>query len=79
MDMRIRSEGCNDPEKTADTCGIAYLYVNGVNHSLRKRGFNIVVADTKTGEIRLRYPLTTINPPPQYFETVGLSKFTYVK
>ena len=66
MDMRIRSEGCNDPGKTTDTCGIAYLYVNGVNHSLRKRGFNIVVADTKTGEKRLRHPkLTTINAPPQ--------------
>lgn len=63
MDMRIRSEGCDDPGKTTDTCGIAYLYVNGVNHSLRKRGFNIVVADTKTGEIR--HPLTTINAPPQ--------------
>ena len=64
MDMRIRSEGCDDPGKPTDTCGIAYLYVNGVNHSLRKRGFNIVVADTKTGEIRLRHPLTTIMPLP---------------
>ena len=65
MDMRVRSEGCEDPGKTSGTCGIAYLYVNGVNHSLRKRGFNIVVADTKTGKIRLGHRLTTISAPPQ--------------
>lgn len=65
MDMRVRSEGCEDPGKTSGTCGIAYLYVNGVNHSLRKRGFNIVVADTKTGKIRLGHRLTTISSPPQ--------------
>ena len=49
MDIYIRSEGCNDPGKTPGTCGIAYIYVNGKDHSVHGRGHNVVVVDDATG------------------------------
>lgn len=52
MDVNIRSEGCNDPQKTPNTCGIAYIRVNGKDHSPRIRGHNVVVLDDATGNIR---------------------------
>ena len=51
MDIRIRSEGCNDPGKTPNTCGVAYIEVNGRDHSLHGRGHNIVVLDATTGKV----------------------------
>lgn len=51
MDMRVRSEGCDDPGKAPDTCGIAYIYVHGVDHSLHRRGHNIVVVNGQTGKM----------------------------
>ena len=51
MDVDIRSEGCNDPQKTPNTCGIAYIRVNGKDHSRRGRGHNVVVLAEATGEI----------------------------
>lgn len=44
----VRSEGCNDPGKTLP-CGIAYIKVNGRDHSLHRRGHNVVVVDATTG------------------------------
>ncbi|KAJ7388373.1 hypothetical protein OS493_038048 [Desmophyllum pertusum] len=38
VDIFVRSEGCNDPGKAPDTCGIAYIKVNGKDHSLHGRG-----------------------------------------
>ena len=52
VDVYIRSEGCNDPQKTANTCGIAYIRVNGKDISLHIRGHNVVVLDEATGNIR---------------------------
>ena len=49
LDIHIRSEGCDDPGKTPGTCGIAYIKVNGVDHSLHNRGHNVVTLDAKTG------------------------------
>ena len=46
----IRSEGCEDPGKQKDTCGIAYIFVAGVDRSLHKRGHNVVIVDAETGE-----------------------------
>lgn len=51
LDIHIRSEGCNDPNKAPNTCGIAFIYVNGVDRSPRKRGHNVVVLDGRTGNI----------------------------
>ena len=51
LDIHIRSEGCNDPNKTPNTCGIAFIYVNGVDRSPRKRGHNVVVLNGRTGNI----------------------------
>ncbi|XP_044165741.1 uncharacterized protein LOC114963329 isoform X1 [Acropora millepora] len=51
LDIHIRSEGCNDPNKTQNTCGIAFIYVNGVDRSPRKRGHNVVVLDGRTGAV----------------------------
>ena len=51
MDIHIRSEGCNDPGKTPYKCGVAYIKVNGRDHSLHRRGHNIVVVDATTGNV----------------------------
>ena len=52
MDIEIRSEGCNDVQKTPNTCGIAYIRANGKDHSTHRRGHNVVVLDDATGNIR---------------------------
>ena len=41
LNVEIRSEGCDDPGKTA--CGIAFIKVNNEDYSLHKRGFNVAV------------------------------------
>ncbi len=51
LDIHIRSEGCNDTGLTPGTCGIAYISVNGIDHSLHGRGHNVVTVDAKTGKI----------------------------
>jgi len=48
LDIHIRSEGCDDPGKTAG-CGLAYIKIDGQDHSLHRRGHNVVVVDAKTG------------------------------
>ena len=48
MDMYLRSEGCNDPGVTP--CGTTIIQVHGVDHSLHRRGHNIVVVNAKTGK-----------------------------
>ena len=47
----IRSEGCEDPGITANTCGIAYIKVNGKDYSPHIRGHNVVVINAMTGII----------------------------
>ena len=49
----IRSEGCDDPGKTQGTCGVAYIFVNGKDHSPGDRGHNVVIVDDKTGKQQL--------------------------
>ena len=49
MNIHVRSEGCDDPGKTAGTCGLAYIKVNGQDYSLHGRGHNVVIVDAKTG------------------------------
>ena len=51
LDIHVRSEGCDDPGKAPGTCGIAYIKVNGVDHSLHRRGHNVVTVDAKTGTV----------------------------
>lgn len=46
----IRSEGCNDPGRTPNTCGRAYIKVNGNEHSKQNRGHNVVVVNAVTGK-----------------------------
>ena len=47
----IRSEGCEDLGITANTCGIAYIKVNGKDYSPHIRGHNVVVINAITGII----------------------------
>ena len=47
MRVKIRSEACKDPNRVG--CGIATITVNGVDKSRRRRGYNIVVLNEKTG------------------------------
>ena len=49
IDVYIRSEGCNDRPLTRNSCGIAYIKVNGVDYSRHSRGHNVVVVDGATG------------------------------
>ena len=51
VDIFIRSEGCDDPGKAPGTCGIAYIKVNGEEHSPHGRGHNVVFVDAKTGNV----------------------------
>ena len=48
LDIRIRSEGCNDPGR-ASPCGKAYIEVDGTDYSPQGRGYNVVVVDGETG------------------------------
>ena len=51
LNIYIRSEGCDDPGKMWNTCGRAYIMVNGKDHSLHGRGHNVVVVDAATGAV----------------------------
>jgi len=51
LNIYIRSEGCDDPGKTFDTCGRAYIMVNGKDHSVHGRGHNVVTVDAATGVV----------------------------
>jgi len=53
VSIRIRSEGCDDEGKTSGTCGLAYIYVNGKDHSPHNRGHNVVIVDGETGKEQL--------------------------
>ena len=53
MDMLLRSEGCDDPGVAPNTCGRAKIEVHGQDHSLHRRGHNIVVVDASTGNFYL--------------------------
>ena len=47
--MDISSEGCEDPGKGRG-CGQAYIWVNGRDRSLHRRGFNVVVLNAYNGK-----------------------------
>ncbi len=49
--MSIRAEGCNDPG--AKGCGFSVIIVDGVDRSLHRRGYNLVVMNENTGKGRL--------------------------
>ena len=49
VDIYVRSEGFDDPGKTPNTGGIAYIKVNGQEYSPRVRGHNVVIVDSSTG------------------------------
>ena len=49
VEIHIRSEGCDDPGRTPNTCGFAYIEVNGKDYSPHLRGYNVVVLDGATG------------------------------
>jgi len=51
MGIKLRSEGFNDPAKTPGTCGIAYMYLDGIDSSPHLRGHNVVVVDATTGNV----------------------------
>ena len=54
MNIHIRSQGCNDPDIPPNTCGVANIKVNGVDHSNHGRGHNVVVVDATTGIVITR-------------------------
>ena len=49
VDVHVRSEGCEDPGIKPNTCGTAYIKVDGKDHSLHSRGHNVVILDATTG------------------------------
>lgn len=64
LDLFVKSEGCNDVHKTAGTCGIAYIKVQGVERSLQSRGHNIVVVEGATGDgfwLRMEFSISSVH------------------
>ena len=55
VEIHIRSEGCDDPGRKPNTCGFAYIEVNGKDYSPRHRGYNVVVVDGETGNGNLTW------------------------
>ncbi|KAL9972050.1 hypothetical protein ACROYT_G018289 [Oculina patagonica] len=49
LNISIRSEGNDDPGKTAS--GVAYIFVNGKDYSPQGRGHNVVTVDAETGAV----------------------------
>ena len=49
LNVFIRSEGYEDPGRTPNTDGIAYIKVNGKDYSLHLRGHNVVIVSSVTG------------------------------
>ena len=58
VQVRIKSEGCNDPTIAAGTCGTTNIEVNGVDRSRKRRGYNIVVVNERTGQFH-HFPITS--------------------
>ena len=48
--VKIESQGCNDQNIPAGTCGVTKLEVNGVDKSMKRRGYNVVVVNEQTGK-----------------------------
>ena len=48
--VKIESQGCNDQNIPAGTCGVTKLEVNGVDKSRKQRGYNVVVVNEQTGK-----------------------------
>ena len=48
LEIFIKSEGCNDPGISG--CGRSVIRVNGRDHSLHRRGYNVVVVNAITGK-----------------------------
>ena len=53
VSIYIKSEGGDDSERNQHKRGLAYIFVNGKDHSLRSRGHNVVIVDAKTGKEQL--------------------------
>ena len=51
INVEIISEGCSDPG--IQGCGTASIKVNSIERSNKKRGYNFVVFDLKTGKSSL--------------------------
>jgi hypothetical protein len=49
LKLQVRSEGCDDRGKTPNTCGLAFIKINGKDYSKHGRGYNFVVMDSWTG------------------------------
>ncbi|XP_068673513.1 polycystin-1-like [Montipora foliosa] len=49
LNVTVRSEGANDPGRTASTSGRAYIKVNGKNYALQSKGFNVAAFDALSG------------------------------
>ena len=60
MDIHIKSEGWEDPKRTKNTYGIAYIKVNGIDFSPHGRGYNVVVVDGTTGKKKTAESLTPL-------------------
>ena len=63
INVEIISEGCSDPG--IQGCGTASIKVNSIERSNKKRGYNFVVFDLKTGK-SLLYKILLIVIPCTY-------------
>ena len=49
LNVTVRSEGANDPERTQPS-GLAYIEVNGKNYAPQSKGFNLAAFDALSGK-----------------------------
>lgn len=84
MDIHIKSEGCDDPQRPENTCGFAYITVNRRDYSLRGRGYNVVVVDGTTGGVLERKTFDTHLSPSagdhlkEYLDSINGNKIVLV-
>ena len=48
--VELRSEGCDDPKLVQVHCGRAYMKVDEMDYAPKRRGHNLVVVNSQTGE-----------------------------
>ena len=52
LNITIRSEACDDPGIPPETCGFGIIQVNGKQYSPLRRGYNLVIVNADTGDVR---------------------------
>ena len=81
--VTVNSQGFEDKKNKRTLAGRAraYIKVNGKEYSPKKRGFNVVVINRKTGEISLvlLVKITTVQPMAHCLFVTYPLKYSYIQ